>query len=244
MSFYKLGFFGKFGWLLLPLVLLNLPGTTGVSPAQAQPRADIPVTLHDFGQVREDMALNHTFIIKNSGDKDLKILEVDPDCACTVAKYDRVIPPGGEGRVNLEIKPFSVVHSFKKKNFVRFNDPNRSYVNLVLRGEAQRSIEIKPSHVVRFRGAPRDNLTAQVRFISNLPFPWEITKFQNSIPDKIDVTLRTEKPGKIYVIEVKNKYHEQGRYVGKIEVFTNAIHKPKIIMRVIADLYPESSVGP
>jgi hypothetical protein len=77
-----------------------------------------------------------------------------------------------------------------------------------------------------------------------MPFPWEITKFQNSIPDKIEVTLRTEKPGKIYVMDIINKYQERGRYVGKIEVFTNSIHKPKIVMRVFADLYPELGVEP
>jgi hypothetical protein len=241
MPLTKFYYFRRFDWLLIALVLL---GPAGVFPAQAQPQADIPVTVHDFGQVREDMALNHTFIIKNLGDKELKILEVDPDCACTVAKYDQVIPPGGEGKVNLEIEPFSVVHSFKKKNYVRFNDPDRRSVNLVLKGVAQRSIDIEPSHIVRFRGAPGENHTAQVRFTSHMPFPWEITKFQNYNPDKIDVNLRTEKPGKIYVVEVKNKYHEQGRYIGRIELFTNAVHKPKIVMRVIADLYPDSMEGP
>jgi hypothetical protein len=80
-----------------------------------------------------------------------------------------------------------------------------------------------------------------VRFISNLPFPWEITKVNNSIPEKIEVSLKTEKPGKEYVIEVKNKSRAQERYVGRIEVFTNAVHKPKIILRVIADLYPDSA---
>ena len=214
------------------------------APAQAQPRVEIPVTEHDFGQVREDMALAYSFVIKNVGDRDLKIVEVDPDCACTVADYKRVIPPGQEGKINLELKPFSVVHAFKKKTYVRFNDPNRTSVNLVLQGNAQKSIDIQPSHVIRFRGAPQQNLTAQVRFISHMPFPWEITKFQNSIPDKVDVTLKMEKPGKIYVMDITNKYHEQGRYVGKIVVFTNAIHKPKIIMRVIADLYPDSAVSP
>jgi hypothetical protein len=98
---------------------------------------------------------------------------------------------------------------------------------------------IEPSHIVRFRGPPRD-LTAQVRLTSNLPFPWEITKMQNSIPDKIDVHLKTERPGKVYVLEVKNKSHDQGHYVGMIELFTNVVHKPKIVMRIIADLYPDT----
>ena len=230
-----------FGWLFLTATLLL---ALGVSSAQAQPRADIPVTVHDFGQVREDNDLSHTFVIRNFGDQNLRILEVDPDCVCTVVDYDRVIPPGGEGKVNLSIKPFSVVHKFEKKTYVRFNDPSRRGVNLILKGKSQQIIEIKPSHVVRFRGDPGGNLTAQVRFISHLPFPWEITKFNNSIPDKVDVTLKTEQPGKIYIVEVKNKHREQGRYIGKIEVFTNAIKKPKIVMRVIADLYSDSAVSP
>jgi hypothetical protein len=214
------------------------------SPAWAQPRVEIPVSVHDFGHVREDMSLTHSFVIKNVGDRDLKILEVDPDCACTVADYDRVIPPGGEGKINLELKPFSVVHAFKKKTYVRFNDPDQRSVNFVLKGDAEKSIDIKPSHIVRLRGAPEQKIAAQVRFISHMPFPWQITKFRNSIPDKIDVTLRTEKPGKVYVMDIINKYHERGHYVGKIEVFTNAMHKPKIIMRVFADLYPDSPMEP
>ena len=44
------------------------------APAQAQPRVEIPVTEHDFGQVREDMTLTHSFVIKNVGDRDLKIV--------------------------------------------------------------------------------------------------------------------------------------------------------------------------
>lgn len=236
--------FHKVRFVLLLTSSLLILLAPGYFPAQAQPRAEIPVTVHDFGQVREDMALGHSFVIKNMGDRDLKILEVDPDCACTVADYDRVIPPGSEGKVHLELKPFSVVHKFKKKTYIRFNDPAQRSVNLVLQGEAAKSIEILPSHIVRFRGAPEAEHATQVRFISYMPFPWKITKFRNHIPDKVDVTLKTEKPGKIYVMDIINKYQEQGRYIGKIEVFTNAVHKPKIVMRVIADLYPDSAVTP
>ncbi len=236
--------FPKFSSVPLVLSLLISLALAAYSPAQAQPRVEIPETVHDFGHVREDMSLGYSFVIKNVGDQDLKILEVDPDCACTVANYDQVIPPGGEGRVNLEIKPFSVVHSFKKKTRIRFNDPDRTSMNLVLQGDAEKSIEILPSHIVRFRGAPGARHSAQVRFVSNLPFPWKITNFKNYIPEKVEVTLKTEKPGKIYVMDFINKYHGQGRYIGKVEVFTNAIHKPKIVMRVIADLYPDSTMTP
>jgi len=243
MPLRDFSFFRKFCWLPLGVAFLVL-GPAGVFQAQAQPRAELSETTHDFGQVREDMSLVYTFAVKNSGSEDLRVLDVDPDCACTVANYDRVIPPGGAGKISLEIKPFSVVHAFKKKTQVRFNAPDQPGVTLVLSGNAQKSIEIEPSHVVRFRGNPRDTITAQVRLVSNLPFPWEITRMQNSLPDKIDATLKTERPGKVYVVELKNKCQDQGHYVGLIELFTNVVHKPKIYLRVIADLGSDSPVFP
>jgi hypothetical protein len=240
MSLKKLLFFCKSSWLFLLAGLLLLQGLAVVASAQAEPRAEVSETSHDFGQVREDMTLVHDFVVKNTGDQDLQILMVDPDCACTVAKYDKVIPPGGTGKITLQIQPFSVVHGFKKKTYVRFNSSDPSSVNLVLTGNAQKSIEIEPSHIVRFRGTPKDDLTAQVKLTSYLPFPWEITKVENFQPDKFNATLKTEKPGKVYVLEVRNKSLEEGHYAGMVQLSTNVVHKPKIIIRVIADFYPES----
>jgi hypothetical protein len=240
MSLATSGFFYRFFLLTVLVGLLVLLGPAGVTSAHADPKAEVAETSHDFGQVREDMTLVHDFVVKNPGDQNLQILDVDPDCACTVAKYDRVIPPGGIGKITLQIQPFSVVHAFKKKTYVRFNAPDLSSVTLVVTGNAQKSIEIDPSHIVRFRGAPKNDLTAQVKLTSNLPFPWEITKVQNFQPDKFDATLKTERPGKVYVLEVRNKSLDEGHYVGLIELFTNVVHKPKIIIRVIADLYTES----
>jgi hypothetical protein len=239
MPLKKLRFLCKLSWFSLLAGLLLLQ-SLAVSGAQAEPKAELPETSHDFGQVREDMTLVHDFVVKNTGDQNLQILLVDPDCACTVAKYDKVIPPGGTGKVTLQIQPFSVVHGFKKKTYVRFNSPDPSSVNLELTGNAQKSIDIQPSHIVRFRGAPKDDLTAQVKLISSLPFPWEITKIENSQPDKYAATLKTEKPGKVYILEVRNKSLEDGHYAGMIQLFTNVVHKPKIIIRVIADFSPEA----
>lgn len=67
---------------------------------------------------------------------------------------------------------------------------------------------------------------------------------ENSLPDKVEATLRTERPGKVYVIEVRNKSRDAEHYVDTIELFTNVIHKPKIVMRVIADLESGPPVRP
>jgi len=212
--------------------------------AGAEPRVVAPETVRDFGKVFEDKALTHTFLIKNEGNAPLRVEDVDPDCACTVADYDRVIPPGGQGKITLTIKPYSVMRDFLKQAKVKFNDPARPELELTLKGYVQPIIEIQPNHIVRLRGTVDEDVRGQVRFVSHLPGPWEIKSFDNSIPQRIAVSLKAEKPGKVYVLEVRNISRESGHYGGKIELLTTSAERPRLIVRVFANIYPSASGMP
>jgi hypothetical protein len=218
-------------------------GILPIPAAGAAPHAAVPVTSFDFGKIFEDRALTHTFVIQNTGTSPLTIEDVDPDCACTVPSYDKTIPPGDQGNITLTIKPFSVIHRFKKETKVRLNDPDQPMLNLVLTGVAQPFIEIQPSHIVRLRGAPGDDIRGQVRFISHLPTPWKITQFRTNIPDKIEVSLKPEVPDKVYVLQVRNKGRQSGTYAGLIELFTNSAKRPRLIVRVFGEFYLPSAGG-
>jgi hypothetical protein len=223
---------GAIAWGLLP-----------IPTAGAAPQAVVPETSFDFGKITEDLAMTHTFVIKNTGTAPLNIEDVDPDCACTVPKYDKIIPPGGQGDITLTLKPFSVIHQFKKETKVRLNDPDKPMLLLTMTGVAQPFIEIQPGHIVRLRGAPGDDLRGQVRFISHLPTAFKITNYRTNIPDKIEVTLKPETPDKIYVLEVRNKSQQGGSYAGLVELFTNSEKRPRLIVRVFGEIYLPSSGG-
>jgi hypothetical protein len=218
-------------------------GVLPIPAAGAAPRAVVQETAFDFGKIYEDRALTHTFVIKNTGATPLNIEEVDPDCACTVPKYDKTISPGGQGEITLTLKPFSVMHQFKKETKVRLNDPERPMLLLTLTGVAQPFIEIQPSHIVRLRGTPDNDIRGQVRFTSHLPTPFKITQFRTTIPDKIEVTLKPEVPDKVYVLEVRNKNQQAGPYAGLIELFTNSEKRPRLIVRVFGEIYLPSAGG-
>ncbi len=218
----------------------------GIRPGLAtagRPQATLKETSFDFGKIYEDRALTHTFMIENTGSAPLQVEDVDPDCACTVASYDKTIPPGKEGAITLTIKPFSVIHQFKKEAKVTLNDPDRRTLQLVMTGVAQPFIEIQPSHIIRLRGTPGEAVKGQVHFISHLPVPWKITEYRTSIPDKIDVTLKPEVPDKEYILEVRNKSQEAGPYAGLVELFTTSKERPRLIVRVFGDLYLPSAGG-
>jgi len=226
-----------FIWMLLLLC------TPLAAAATIGPKAQIPETTFDFGEVFEDVKLTHTFDIKNIGDTLLEIKDIDSDCACTAADSDRRIPPGGLGRITLTIAPYSVLRQFTKKTKVFFNDPDHPQVVLTMQGYGKPFIEIQPSHIIRFRGKPGEELRDQVRFTSHLPVPWEIKGFKTNIPQFIDVNVKAEQQGKIYVVEVRNKRQEPGNYAGLIELFTTSEKRPRLIIRVFGELSIPSSEG-
>ena len=232
----------KSAYRILILILLLL-GSLATGTASLGPKAQVPETTFDFGEVFEDMKLTHTFEIKNIGDALLEIKDIDSDCACTAADSDRRIPPGGQGRITLTIAPYSVLRQFTKKTKVFFNDPDHSQVVLTMKGVAKPFIEIQPSHIIRFRGKPGEELRSQVRFTSHLPGNFEITEFKTNIPQFIDVAVKAEKPGRVYVVEVRNKRQEAGNYAGVIELFTTSEKRPRLIMRVFGELSIPSAEG-
>jgi hypothetical protein len=232
------------GFIFLWAAAASLTGLAGSGLAAGTPQVNLPETAYNFGKVSEEQPLSHTFIVRNTGDARLEIRDVDPDCNCTVPRYDRTIAPGGQGEITLTIKPYSVLKQFKKETKVMVNDPERPEVVLTLTGESQPIIEIQPSHIIRFRGSVAGEMAGKVRFISHLSGPWEISQVTTNIPDKIAVSLKAEEPGRVYVLEVRNLSQEAGHYAGRIELSTTSAKRPRLLVRVFADLYPPSAVVP
>jgi hypothetical protein len=239
-------FAGKlWAWVVLLAGVAALGGLWAAPAAAAggSPQAVAEHNAFDFGKVVEDQTLTHTFIVKNTGDAPLVIEDVDPDCACTVPQFDQNIAPGGAGEITLTIKPFSVLRKFTKRTRVQTNDPDHRMLVFTLTGEGQPFIEIRPSHIVRLRGAPGQALQGEVHFISNLKGPFKITGVQNDIPDKIQANLQTVVPDKEYVLVVKNIREQAGPYAGLIRLTTNSKERPRLIVRVFGDIYLPSASG-
>ncbi|MGQ9922284.1 MAG: DUF1573 domain-containing protein [Desulfobacca sp.] len=211
--------------------------------ANAGPRAEVSQIVYDFGEVFEDQALTHTFEVKNVGDAPLIIKHIDSDCACTTSEADRRIPPGGVGRIQLTIAPYSVLRQFAKKTTLFLNDPANPAIVLTMQGYGKPFIEIIPNHIVRLEGKPGEEIRKQVRFVSHLKEPWEIKEVRTNIPQEINIKVIPEVPGRSYVVEVSNKKRDSGNFSGNIELFTTSEKRPRMIMRVFGDFYFSGAAG-
>lgn len=229
-------------WLVLVFwtVLVFCPrALLGAEPA---PRAILTEDRYDFGQIFEDRELSHTFVIRNTGQEPLEILKVEPECACTVPRYNRTIPAGGQGEITLTIRPYSVIHQFHKGTQVITNDPQTPEFQLVLTGDALPFIEIQPSHIVRLKGSAEEEVRGQVWFTSHLPGPFQITGYRTNIPDKIEISLKAVQPDRVYLLEVRNRSGNSGSYAGLIELGTTSAQRPRLIVRVFGDIYQPAVV--
>lgn len=241
---FSLVFLAIFGWCLA--------GGVGPGRVQAQgkaPRAEIDQTTFDFGEGYQGRTLTHTFIIKNTGKARLKIKNVDPDCACTSPHYDEVIGAGKEGQITLTIAPFAALGHFLKRTTVSLNDPEAREVVLVLKGNNKPFVEFQPGHIVRFTGKAGQELKEQLKVISHLKTPWEIKEVRltmwevkegarTKLPDMVQVKLSAAEAGQVYVLDAVCKAPKPGQYVGMIELFTSLKQRPRLVVRVFADIQP------
>ena len=99
----------------------------------------------DFGTFPANKKQNTTFIIKNTGNENLKIIRVRKTCACAIAKLDKkIIPPGQTTALVANIKKNSITGSFSKSIYVETNASNSRFLRLTLSGKAIPLVQVLP----------------------------------------------------------------------------------------------------
>ena len=61
---------------------------------------------YDFGTIKDQKVVNHTFEFKNTGKNDLLITNAQGSCGCTVPEYPKEpIKPGESGAIKVSFNP-------------------------------------------------------------------------------------------------------------------------------------------
>ena len=85
--------------------------------------------------------VTHDFVFTNTGAYALKVSRVATSCRCTVAHYDREVPPGGSGRVTLavRIEPGWAGRNVTQTAVMTTNDPGAKQTRLSLEIPVEKS---------------------------------------------------------------------------------------------------------
>lgn len=127
------------------------PAAAEKAPEGPQPVIDMVEKIKDFGTVAKGDKIRATFDVRNTGKAPLEITQVRPTCGCTVASFDRTIPPGGTGKIAAEVDTTGFSGPISKAVLVFSNDPATPQVNLVIKADVRAFIEVLPRPLIIFR---------------------------------------------------------------------------------------------
>jgi hypothetical protein len=133
------------------------------------------ILVHDVGTIWNGTFIRHPFAIANPGDQPLTIRQVIEGEGVRVARFTRVIPPGGNGEVLFEVSTRRLKGKIRKTAKVCFRNPRRPPLELAITGEVRTSVEVAPENTVRFRND------------AGRPLTWH---FLVTSPRKRDFTIR------------------------------------------------------
>ncbi|MEN6486653.1 MAG: DUF1573 domain-containing protein [Syntrophobacteraceae bacterium] len=211
-------------------------------PQQEPPKMAIAQPVFDFGEVMEGGEVEHDYIFTNTGKGPLQVTEVRPSCGCTLAHFDRTVPPGGTGKITLKMNLKGFQGAVKKTANVSSNDPANPRMVLTIQGTVKTIIDVRPSGTVAFRGLSDQIAPSTVEMTGNTQ-PFHITKMESNLDEKVRYELETVQDGKQYRLKVANLL-KRGTYNGYIRCDTDLPAKPDIMIRVSGYIEGEISLKP
>lgn len=199
-------------------------------------------TEHDFGIAHEGNIVSHDFIVRNTGQGELEIRHVSPDCGCTVANFDHAILPGGEGKITLRLDLKGYNGKVKKITTVISNDPQKPKATLTMQGNVKKAIDVRPGYTISFRGMA-DQIKEQSIDIETVTQPFRIREVEENLGGRISHRIETVEEGRRYRLRVMNRL-QKGEYNGFVKLITDHPLRSEILVRVRAVIEGEISVRP
>jgi hypothetical protein len=101
------------------------------------PALTVDKTEHNFGSMVKGADASCVFVVKNTGDQPLQIINCVGSCGCTVPKWDNApIPAGGVSEIKVQYDS-NRLGAFKKSVTITWNspDPNNAAQVVYISGE-------------------------------------------------------------------------------------------------------------
>lgn len=163
-----------------------------------------------------------------------------------MAKFDKVIPPGQEGKIEMAVEGDRVSGTFLKTATVRTNDPVKRTFTIGIGGTEIPFVKLAPVGTVFLQGRFDEAVHRQVILNSNeKDLDFKVTRLSSNIDDKITYTYApTGTPGEYRLDIHKNPKLPTLTTYGSLFVHTNSKRSPKTDIQVNVMTKGAISVSP
>lgn len=230
------------GALLITGVALAQEAAKTAPPADAgkkaapgtRPVMEVPRLNYDFGETFHLEKYGYAFVVRNRGNADLVIEDVKPGCGCTAAKFDRLVAPGKEGKIELVVDGNKVHGEFSKAAEVRSNDPEHPTISLSISGKEIPFVNVVPDGTVYLHGRPGETVDKELVLSSNeKDIDFKVTGVSSNIDDKIKYSYAPGTKKGEYVVKVtKNPQLPIMSTYGNLVIHTTSKKSPDTTLQV------------
>jgi hypothetical protein len=118
--------------LIVGVFAVLLPPPAKADSDGPRPVIEVREIHKDGGLVEEGTVVHFQFEVANRGQADLQLKQVKSPCGCAVTKWDRVIEPGAQGLIHVEMNTQYFRGAVTKHLTLISNDPDRLEIELTI----------------------------------------------------------------------------------------------------------------
>jgi hypothetical protein len=148
-----------------------------------------------------------------------------------VSRFDRIIPPGGEGKITLEVNTAKYQGKIARGAKVYSNDPRGNPETISIGVFVRVSIRVSPN-AVNFVGAAGDSITKTVTITAGQLNPLSIEPIAFNLDKQVNYKLEPVQEGKSYRVVFTTVPGSAEIYRGFLKLQTNYSEKPVITIPI------------
>ncbi len=200
------------------------------------PEAGFQETDFDFGKVTRGDDVSHTFIIKNIGHGQLKLLGTRSSCPCVMPHLSGTdIAPGQEGKLTLRLNTSRQKGKLLQTVTLKTNDPKHQSISFRIHGEVEVLAAFEPDLLSFGKVLKSSTKSTTIKIIGKKSQEMKPGQALSSNPDHITAELARQ--GQEWTMKVTIKTPEkEGRLAGIIRLQTGLDNPKEIKLRVIAQV--------
>jgi hypothetical protein len=151
-----------------------------------------------------------------------------------VTKFDEVIEPGKQGKIEFVLDGERVHGEFNKTATVTSNDPVHSIMTIAVAGMEIPYLDVQPSGTVYLNGRYDEHVERVVTVTSNEKNPqdFKVLRLTSNLDDKITYKIEEAGPGKYNVTLYKNPKLPTLMTYGNVYLHTNSKEVPMTPLQV------------
>lgn len=214
--------------------------------APAAPKIFAPEPSYDFGTLDNQQTVKHDFVLQNTGDEDLELINVKTSCGCTVGELKtKLLKPGEETTVSATVSLKGRQGPQVKNLTVESNDSAQPLFKLEVRGTAISGVMVEPRSLNFGRILDDEIHSMKVTVTADQPDnPAKIMGVESTL-DLFETEVREVKEGRLYEITLRNKAPlASGNHAGRLIIKTDNPEYAQLDVGFFAQVIGEVEISP